>query len=42
MNKWKMLYASQDDDDKSITEVWKLEKKDSKLVIWEINYDNEY
>ena len=32
-----MLYALQDDDDdKSITGVWKLEKRDSKLVIQEI------
>ena len=32
-----MLYALQDDDDdKSINGVWKLEKRDSKLVIWEI------
>ncbi len=31
-----MLYASQDDDDKLITGVCKLEKRDSKLEIREI------
>ena len=31
-----MLYASQDDDDKLITVVCKLEKRDSKLEIREI------
>jgi len=36
MNNWKMLHALQDDDDKSITGVWKLEKRDFKLVIWKI------